>query len=264
MPTAFMWATGAVLFPNNTGARIEVEQQIDTRGSFIENELMNLMDNISNISPLTFIGSSEEEDAFFGANFANMDQTNRNNYGRPVQRVQSMPRQQRMDETFTNPPIIPSSVSAFTAVVPKAQRPQDPAPRPFPQANYLPMPVPFYPNSWNNGGFNQVDYGKHMTQGEPSFQQKRPANSQQILQMNPSVMPEVAGFCSRCNKTYDQIAVETLTHYVNWSEYPDETIRDRNVRFRAFINGFGAALICFKNARLSATYPCEMSGVKHR
>ena len=157
---------------------------------------MDLMDNISNISPLTFIGSSEEEnDPFFGANFANMDQTDRNSYGGPVQRVQPTFRQQRLDETITNPPLIPSSLSAFTAVVSTAQRPQEPAPRPFPQANYYPMPVPFYPNSWNKGGFNQMDYGMQMPQGQQSFQQNRPANSQPILQMNPSVMPEMAGYC---------------------------------------------------------------------
>ena len=103
-PTAFMGATGGVLFPIVTGAPIEGEQQIDTRGSLIENELIDLMDNISNISPLTIIGSSDEEDdPFFGANFANMDQNNRNSYGHPVQRVQPMPRQQKMDETITNP-----------------------------------------------------------------------------------------------------------------------------------------------------------------
>ena len=63
-------------------------------------------------------------------------------------------------------------------------------------------------------------------------------NAQPVLQMNPSVIPDVAEYCSGCNKTYDQIAVETLTHYVAWSENPEETIRDRNVRSRAFIDGF--------------------------
>ena len=59
-------------------------------------------------------------------------------------------------------------------------------------------------------------------------------------------MPEVTGYSPGCTKTYDQIAVETLTNYVAWSEYPEETIRD--VQSSAFVDGFGAALICFKNA----------------
>ena len=82
--------------------------------------------------------------------------------------------------------------------------------------------------------------------------------------MSLPVIPEVAGYCSRCMKTYDHIAVETLTSYIVWSEDPEETIQDRNVRSRAFVDGFGAALICFRNAGLSAGYPCEMSGVQHR
>ena len=151
-----------------------------------------------------------------------------------------------MIRPVANPPTNPSSTSAFTTVVPTAQRIQEPAPRPFPQANYLPMPVPFYPNSWNNGGYSHVEFGMQMHQRHRSFHQKGTVNSQPILQMNPSVMPEVAGFYSVCNTTSDQIAVETLTHYVAWSEYTDETIYHRNVRSRAFIDGFGAALVCFK------------------
>ena len=85
-----------------------------------------------------------------------------------------------------------------------------------------------------------------------------------LLQMNPPVMPEVAEYCSSCMQTFDHFAVETLTSYIAWSEYPEETIRYRNVRSRAFVGEFGAALICFKNAGLSPGYPCKMSGVQHR
>ena len=119
--------------------------------------------------------------------------------------------------------------------MPTVQRPQEPAVRPFPQANYLPMPVPFYPNSWNNGGYYQAVLSMQTNQEQQGFQGGS-ANSQPILQMNPSVMPEVAGYCSGCIKTYDQIAVETLNHYVAWSQFPDETIRDSNVRSREFID----------------------------
>ena len=124
------------------------------------------------------------------------------------------------------------------------------------QAAYLPMPVHFYPNGWNNQGFGPVNNNVHSMPANNAFTHNGP-----ILQMNPPAMPEVAGYCSSCMKTYDQIAVETLTSYIAWSEYPEETIRDRNVRSRAFVDGFEAALICFKNAGLSPGYPCEMSGV---
>ena len=77
-------------------------------------------------------------------------------------------------------------------------------------------------------------------------------------------MPEVAEYLSSCMKTNDHIAVETLTSYVAWSEYPEDIIRDRNVMSRASVDGFGAALICFKNTVLSPGYPCEMTGVQHR
>ena len=90
------------------------------------------------------------------------------------------------------------------------------------------------------------------------------AHNGPILQMNPPVMSEVAEYCSSCMETYDHIAVETLTSYIAWSEYPEETFRDRNVRSRVFVDGFGAALNCFKKAGLSPGYPREMSGVQHR
>ena len=163
-----------------------------------------------------------------------------------------------------NPPTIPSNTSAFTTTMPAPQRVQEPAGHPFPPASYLPMPVPFYPNSWNNINHAQNERGSQVSSNQNGFPQNRSFSGQPILQMNPSVMPEVAGYCAGCNKTYDQIAIETLTQYVAWSEYPEETIRDRNVRSRAFVDGFGAALICFKNAGLSQAYPCEMSGVQHR
>ena len=126
------------------------------------------------------------------------------------------------------------------------------------------MPVPFYPNNWNNVRSGRHDHNVQMPATYKNAQNTTFADNQLISQMNSSVMPEVAGYCPECSKTYDQIAVETLTNYVAWSEYPDETIRDRNVRSRAFVDGFGAALICFKNAGSSPGFPCEMFGVQHR
>ena len=148
MSTAFMGAAGAVLFPSSTDPQAGDDQQIDTRNSLIENELMDLMDDISNISSLTFIGSSsEEDDPFFGANFANVEQNGRNSYGRPVQRVQPMVRAPQVTRETVNPPLVPSSRSAFSAVIPEQRRAPEIQTHTSMQANYLPMPVPFYPNN---------------------------------------------------------------------------------------------------------------------
>ena len=60
MPTAFMWSAEASLFVTNsvdarsTGCK-------DTRGTSIESELMDLLSDIPDISPTTFIDSSDEE-----------------------------------------------------------------------------------------------------------------------------------------------------------------------------------------------------------
>ena len=153
MPVAFMGSTEASLFMTNS---MESGSQgcIDTRGTTIESELMDLLSDIPDISPVTFIGSSEEEmDPFPDANFANVQ---RNAYGRPTQKVSHIPRpwitnpEQQPGETRNiNPPVMPSQVSAFTAYVAPQQRTADFNARPVHQAAYLPMPVPFYPNGWN-------------------------------------------------------------------------------------------------------------------
>ena len=260
MPTAFMGSAEASLFVTNS---VDARSTgcIDTRGTSIETELMDLLNDIPDISPTTFIDTSDEEmNPFPEANFENVQRNERNAYGRPTQRVCPMPRQQQETQPpNANLPTIPSQTSAFTAYTAPQQRTTDPNPRPTQQAQYLPMPIPFYPNAWNNVGYGTLG---HNMQPPPSS--NVPAHNGTLLQMNPPVMPEVAGYCPGCTKTYDKYAVETLTNYVAWSEYPDETIRDRNVRSRAFVDGFGAALICFKNAGLSPGLPCEMSGVQHR
>ena len=59
-------------------------------------------------------------------------------------------------------------------------------------------------------------------------------------------MPNVVGYCERCNKSYDQVALETLGEYLAATAYEDETVRDRGVRSRAFIDGFEAAFPVLK------------------
>ena len=58
-PVAFMGSTEASLFVTNS---METESRgcIDTRWTTIESELMDLLNDIPDISPVTFIESSEE------------------------------------------------------------------------------------------------------------------------------------------------------------------------------------------------------------
>ena len=121
MPVAFIGSTEASLFVT-ISIETELRGCIDTRGTTIESKLMDLLNDIPDISPVTFIDSSEEEmDPFPEANFANVQ---RNACGRPTQRVSPIPSpqvvnlgQQPEATRDINPPTIPSQVSAFTAYV---------------------------------------------------------------------------------------------------------------------------------------------------
>ena len=83
-----------------------------------------------------------------------------------------------------------------------------------------------------------------------------PAREKDTYQLSPMVMPNLAGFCDWCGRTYDQIGLEILGKYLLTAAYDDETVRDRNVRSQAFIDGFEAALFAFKNAGLSQPRSC--------
>ena len=65
-----------------------------------------------------------------------------------------------------------------------------------------------------------------------------------------------------CARTYDEVALDALAAYKAVTENPGETVRDRNIRSRAYLDGFGAALICFKNAGLSQHRACVGSEVQ--
>ena len=82
------------------------------------------------------------------------------------------------------------------------------------------------------------------------------------MQLNPPVLPHVQGNCHWCGKTYDEVALDALAAYTIPTEYPGETVRDRNIRSRAYLDGFEAALICFKNAGLSQPRACAGSVVQ--
>ena len=49
-------------------------------------------------------------------------------------------------------------------------------------------------------------------------------------QLNTPVMPHVQGNCHWCGRTYDEVALDALMAYTATTEYPGETVRDRNIR----------------------------------
>ena len=75
-----------------------------------------------------------------------------------------------------------------------------------------------------------------------------PSNERDLYRLSPTVMPNIARFCNWCGRTYDQIGLETLGENLLATAYDAETVKDRNVRSRALIDGFEAALFAFKNA----------------
>ena len=54
-----------------------------------------------------------------------------------------------------------------------------------------------------------------------------PIDVRRNFRLFPTVMPNVAGHCDQCGKTYDQVALETLGNYLAATAYESETVRDR-------------------------------------
>ena len=54
-----------------------------------------------------------------------------------------------------------------------------------------------------------------------------PVNERMNIRLFPTVMLNVAGYCDRCIKYYDQVALETLGEYLSATAYEGETVRDR-------------------------------------
>ena len=65
-----------------------------------------------------------------------------------------------------------------------------------------------------------------------------PARERDTYRLSHTVMPNIAGFCDWCGRTYDQNGLEILGECLLSTSYDAETVRDQNVRSRAFIDGF--------------------------
>ena len=57
-----------------------------------------------------------------------------------------------------------------------------------------------------------------------------PIDVRRNFRLFTTVMPNVAGHCDECGKTYDHVALETLGYYLTATAYKGETVRDRGVR----------------------------------
>ena len=88
-------SAGAAIFTRSNEMEADSEHYIDTGRSTIANDIMELLNGIFNVYPMTLIGSSEVEmEPFVGADYANVE---KNSYVWQVQRVS--PTARRSSET---------------------------------------------------------------------------------------------------------------------------------------------------------------------
>ena len=298
--TTFMGAATAKLFPSGNDPILQ-GSVIDTTGTGIEQELMELIEESRVISPaslISFIDSEFEEtnESPEERGVDNLDKTRVNSYGRPTAAILPTPRVNVVQAGYDSPalPTYPlgydPEASAFHPLQRNAKNGQD-----FPihhaqnveTANVHVMPtfggIPSDPSAGNmtpliiqlppRGGpdtlrepnfpvFPGVQWGFPFQVVHSPNVLFIPIDVRRNFRLFPTVMPNVAGHCDQCGKTYDQVALETLGDYLTATAYDGETVRDRGVRSRAFIDGFEAALFIFKRAGLSQPVSCAGSGVQ--
>ena len=289
--TAFMGATTALLFPTGEN-EMPTQDTIDVRGTRIERELMDLVEEDLPPTPLSlpsFIDSDLELENEPSSN-PNPDINIRlNSYGRPAAAILPTPRNaehqsdaatqiiptyppnhhpnssdfHHWDRSVNNGQNITQNAGqdegqASVLILPNHNEIQRaPVSNTTPLVVQLPprgvpdilprVPVPIHP---------MVQVGFPFAVAHSTNVLYMPINERDNCRLFPTVMPNVAGICEYCNKTYDQIALETLGDYLAATAYDGETVRDRGVRSRAFIDGFEAALFIFKRAGLFQPYSC--------
>ena len=296
--TAFAGAAAMTLFPQSTASQLDTEI-IDTAGSQIERQLLDLIDEHQSnhsMTPSSFVSSEFEESPESPDDQEMVQQPPLNSYGRPSAAILPTPRERGRGRGLPRrprpnyPPGFSADISNFTDLgdnISEVQtadhnnvndylhnRPPGAAANShLTNPNQLTNPVPLMiqiPSVIHN--FVAV----HNDPPVPPFIQQAfivqathstnilflPAEERNVYRLSSTVMPNIAGFCDWCGKTYDQIALEILGEYLLATAYEAETVRDRNVRSRAFIDGFEAALFTFKNAGLLQPSTCMGAGVQ--
>ena len=296
-PTTY--ETLITLFPSSA-VPYQNEETIDTAGSQIERQLIELVEehqSNDSASPPSFIDTEFEESPESPDEQETSGNMSVNCYGRPTAAVLPTPRGRGRGRGSvtrpvpTYPPgyspemsnfnitgagireIQPASLSIennFQWNRPVTANPSVPLMGVPPQTNVIPLMIQIPPNASNfavnHGGFQaqqQIAYGITVQTTHSTSFLLLPAREREAYRLSPIVMPNIAGFCDWCGKTYDQIVLEILGEYLLTTAYDSETVRDRNVRSRAFIDGFEAALFTFKNAGLSQPRSCVGPGVQH-
>ena len=292
MMTAFVGATSATLFASKPEDPV-VTEIIDTAGTQIERQMMDIIEEhhfSRESSPTSFIDTELEDSPMSPWDINEPMGISIDSYGRPTAAILPTPRNTNQAPPATNRPI-PMDPTNFTTNNRdfQTQQPSNQGlqqthrtlngintngvnlnsafasiPNNLPMYNNAPLMIQIPPHEgslhipWLNGGPNPVPahhFPFHV--GHSTNLLLLPLQERQMYRLLPTVMPNVAGFCDWCGKSYDLIALETLGEYLVATTYDGETVRDRGLRSRAFIDGFEAALFSFKGAGLSQPHGCS-------
>ena len=287
--SAFVGAAAATLFPPHSLPH-QPQDVTDTLGSQIERQLIELMDEHQSnplISSTSFLDTEFEESPESPDDLDMENSFSLNSYCRPSTAILPTPRGRSRGRVLvsrplpTYPPGFSSRSSNFNLIGENMQEteldnfsnryintqygPTITNPN-MPTVNFTnPAPLmiqipPIMPNFATVQGGHPV---QPLSQQVFSVQTSHstsvlllPASERNLYRLSPTVMPNVAGFCILCGKTYNQIGLEILGEYLLARAYDAETVRDRNVWSRAFIDEFENALFVFKNAGLSQPRIC--------
>ena len=276
--TAFMGAASATLFPPQS-VEDSLHETIDTAGTNIERQLMEVIDEHNfgrELSSTSFIDTEFEDSPMSPPESERPTRVQMNSYGRPTAPILPTPRTDNQQLTNVNrpiptyPPNFANNSTNFQIWHPDGPSQQDMhhnqnrMRNDLPTYDNAPLMIQIPPHQGNpitmqqNIGTNPVAFPNFPLQVSHSTNLLLlPSNERQMYRLIPTVMPHVAGFCDWCGKSYDLIALETLGRYLVATAYDAETVRDRGVRSRAFIDGFEAALFSFKGAGLSQPQGCS-------
>ena len=250
--TTFMGAATAMLFPSSNDPILQ-SNVIDTTGTGIEQELMELIEESRVVSPdslTSFVDSEFEEtnEPPEELRWNGTDNMRVNSYGRPTAAILPTPRTNIVQTGDVNvvPPTYPQNynpeASAFCPQHRNAQNDQDSAAGQvynMETADTHVMPT-FGGVSDNLATAKMTPLMIHLPpRGGPDTLQEHnfpiypgvqwgfpfhvvhspnvliiPIDVRRNFRLFPTVMPNVVGHCDQCGKTYDQVALETLGNYL--------------------------------------------------